>query len=238
VVSCAISHELNDDPIRFPGHPGVSHRHTFFGNASVNAFSTSASLSRSGTTCNEKGDRAAYWLPAPTVGRWKNMRAYYSAGAVNPVFVRLYPDGTKLVSGSDERSVAWSCGRAIDEAGWTAAAPICPPTRPLSVRVTFGQCLTIDGDSARFSANHECPVEYPVATPLLRLRADWDGVPRDVTKRMLSSGPLESMHADFLNAWDRDILSKLTSVCIRGERKSNSEIKRCRLAGTGPNSIT
>ncbi len=238
VVSCSISRELNDDPIRFPGQPGASHRHTFFGNTSVNAFSTSLRLRNGRTNCNEKADRAAYWLPSPVVGRWNNMRAYYSAGEVRPERLSAYPAGAKVISGTSDREVAWSCGRGVNDVGWTSVAPVCSPKQPLAVRITFGQCITSDGNTGVAAINNECPPDHPILTPLLRLRVEWDGAPSQAKERMLSSGPLESMHADFLNGWDPDALWQLTRVCIRGERKSNREIKQCRLVGTGPTSIS
>src|SRR5919197_133805 len=51
VVRCPYSHSLMDDPIVFPGQPGASHMHDFFGNESVNAFSTMASMLAGQTTC-------------------------------------------------------------------------------------------------------------------------------------------------------------------------------------------
>src|SRR5215471_18079913 len=65
---CTANHEAFDDPIVYPGRPGLSHNHTFFGNTSTNASSTLASLRAAGTTCNRKGDTAAYWAPTLLVG--------------------------------------------------------------------------------------------------------------------------------------------------------------------------
>src|SRR5437773_1769395 len=49
VVSCPFSHRLPDDPIVYPGQPGASHLHDFFGNTSVDAASTYSQLRRSTT---------------------------------------------------------------------------------------------------------------------------------------------------------------------------------------------
>ena len=51
IESCRYSHQAPDDPIVFPGQPGLSHLHTFAGNTSTNAFSSFGSLRSSGTTC-------------------------------------------------------------------------------------------------------------------------------------------------------------------------------------------
>ncbi len=65
-----------DDPIVYPGQPGKSHLHQFYGNMEANAFSTFSSLRKTGgSTCNWVKDangkfidtavnRSAYWVPA------------------------------------------------------------------------------------------------------------------------------------------------------------------------------
>jgi hypothetical protein len=58
--NCSFSHAAPDDPIVHPGHPGASHPHTFFGNATTDADSTLASLRAGATTCKLAADRAAY----------------------------------------------------------------------------------------------------------------------------------------------------------------------------------
>jgi hypothetical protein len=62
-ANCRFSHTNDDDPIVFPGQPGKSHPHTFFGNKSADARSTLASLRGTPTTCKPRADHAAYWVP-------------------------------------------------------------------------------------------------------------------------------------------------------------------------------
>ena len=40
VVECGYSHSAPDDPIVYPGQPGMSHEHDFFGNVTTDADST------------------------------------------------------------------------------------------------------------------------------------------------------------------------------------------------------
>lgn len=62
---CAPSHNAYDDPIVYPGQPGKSHLHTFFGNTLANANSTYASLRTTGEgSCNNLLNRSAYWVAA------------------------------------------------------------------------------------------------------------------------------------------------------------------------------
>jgi hypothetical protein len=73
---------LADDPIVFPGQPGRSHLHQFFGNTEANANSTYASLRTSGkSTCNSPLNRSAYWMPAMLDG---------AGNVVRPDYVSIY----------------------------------------------------------------------------------------------------------------------------------------------------
>ena len=65
---CTAGQVLADDPIVYPGQPGKSHLHQFYGNESADANSTYASLRTTGqSTCNHgpfAANRSAYWMPA------------------------------------------------------------------------------------------------------------------------------------------------------------------------------
>ncbi len=64
-MTCSPSHNAYVDPIVYPGQPGASHLHTFFGNTKVDAFSTYTSLRTTGdSTCHSRLNRSAYWIPA------------------------------------------------------------------------------------------------------------------------------------------------------------------------------
>ncbi len=72
---CNVSHEAYDDPIVYPGQPGKSHLHEFFGNTKANASSTYASLRTTGSsTCNSPANRSSYWMPAMLNGKGKVVR--------------------------------------------------------------------------------------------------------------------------------------------------------------------
>lgn len=71
-----------DDPIVFPGQPGKSHLHQWFGNTAANASSTYASLRTTGdSTCTNALNRSAYWMPAMLDGK---------GNVVRPDFVSIY----------------------------------------------------------------------------------------------------------------------------------------------------
>jgi hypothetical protein len=71
-----------DDPILFPGQPGKSHLHQYYGNVTANAHSTYASLRAAGdSTCNWTGtgqaaNRSAYWMPAMLDGKGNVVRPF------------------------------------------------------------------------------------------------------------------------------------------------------------------
>ncbi len=240
VVGCAESHTSNDDPIVHPGHAGMSHRHVFFGNSSTNATSTLALLSEAKTTCEEPADKASYWLPALDSGRWINMRAYYVAGDVKPRAVKPFPAGLQVVAGGSfdkagsQPSVMWSCGLLLEQSGWTQARPTaCRVETKATVRIDFPQCwdgttLPAPGNMVNASKG-SCPDAFPVAVPMLRITAEINGNPKRI-----ASGGFETMHADFWNAWDSKRLDQLVATCIRGERLTQQEVRRCGVPGGGP----
>lgn len=84
--TCLAGHLAQDDPIVYPGQPGKSHLHQFFGNTGTNANSTYQTLRTSGgSTCTrsatESPQRTAYWMPAMLDG---------AGNAVKPDFINTY----------------------------------------------------------------------------------------------------------------------------------------------------
>ena len=247
VVGCAVSHEASDDPIVHPGHTGGSHQHVFFGNTSTNANSTVGSLTVAATTCEDPADRASYWLPGLHGASWTNMRAYYTAGGVEPTRLSTFPLGLQIVAGWKfetprppsvdppvDPPVSWSCGLLADQPGWGVSPPSrCRAGTKLAVRIDFPQCwdgqrLRAPGNMAR-AVGGSCPRAFPVALPMLRLRVDINGMPTGV-----ASGGFETMHADFWNVWEPKRLEQLVATCIRGERKVQRDVRRCGVPGGGP----
>jgi hypothetical protein len=75
---CDAGQLLYDDPIAYPGQPGKSHLHQFFGNTGTNANSTYDSLRTTGqSTCMSPINRSAYWMPAMLNGRGQVVRPDY-----------------------------------------------------------------------------------------------------------------------------------------------------------------
>ena len=72
---CGPGQIARDDPIVYPGQPGKSHLHQFFGNTAADANSTYESLRTSGqSTCNSPVNRSGYWVPALLDGKGNVVR--------------------------------------------------------------------------------------------------------------------------------------------------------------------
>ena len=69
----------------FPGQPGASHVHDFFGNTGVDAFSTMESMLADETTCRVPSDTAGYWAP----------QASLNGVPITPTVMRIYYLGPK-----------------------------------------------------------------------------------------------------------------------------------------------
>lgn len=77
---CSAGQLLYDDPIMYPGQPGRSHLHQFYGNTSANASSDYNSLRTTGqSTCMSPVNRSAYWMPALLDGKGNVVRPDYVA---------------------------------------------------------------------------------------------------------------------------------------------------------------
>ena len=230
MVKCDYSHSSGDDPIVLPGEPGRSHRHDFFGASGTDATSSAADLVDDDTTCDKRGDTAAYWQPtlydrgAPVVP--VSLYAYYRAApGVDPASVEAFPFGLELIAGDPAASeptggeaAGWVCGSSTD---LYATPPDCPASAPLHMVLTFPDCW--DGKHVRsedhrshaaYSTGGVCPASHPVHVPQLTVAVDYPiyGPGHDLT---LASGGTYSAHGDFLNAWDRDALEREVDGCIR-----------------------
>jgi hypothetical protein len=72
---CGPGQVSRDDPIVYPGQPGKSHLHQYFGNTLANANSTYGSLRTTGqSTCMSEVNRSGYWVPALLDGKGNVIR--------------------------------------------------------------------------------------------------------------------------------------------------------------------
>lgn len=190
-TACEVSHFKRDDPIVFPGQPGASHLHMFFGNTGTDAYSTAASLARSGNSTCRGGliNRSSYWVPAMLDEHGKvvkptGMLVYYKRGYLiqEPTPIEAPPPGLRMVAGNAKATTEAQGGASYEciENWRTRKKTIvnCANTT-LLMSVGFPQCWNgrdldspdhqrhmaypVQKQSAPF--NWSCPPSHPVAIP-------------------------------------------------------------------------
>lgn len=239
-VNCSPSHHQPDDPIVFPGLPGASHDHTFLGNKTTNANSTTESLQAAGTgttTCLAPDDLSAYWFPTVYNGGQVVLPnfaqvVYYKSGVLDYTTVKPFPPGFRFVTGSPNATIdqfqnapgaveGWECGTSSHN--WDIPVN-CPAGTQLNIRYQAPSCW--DGvhlDSADHKshvaypdkATLTCPADHPVPVPMLEFKMAFPAS-GDMSQVRLASGRGFSWHYDFFNAWEPETLAALVSHCING----------------------
>jgi Domain of unknown function (DUF1996) len=242
---CAIDHQRADDPIVHPGHPGASHMHSFYGNTSTKASSTTASLMSARSNCGrnmETSDHSAYWVPALykknadgprtlVTSRDQLMFIYYvRAGGPKGPKVEPFPAGLRMVTGDmnatsaqSSRILEWTCGGGGPTSG---KIPSCSdPKQPIHASLGFPSCW--DGkhlDSADHKShmayaadNGACPRTHPVSLPKVSYEIDYPGITGGPSYELASGGQY-SMHGDFFAAWDARVQNALVSECLNDAR--------------------
>lgn len=223
---CIHSHFGEDDPIVFPDQPGASHLHEFFGSRDTDAFSTPDSMRAEDTTCVVTGDTAAYWVPALyDDGRLitpAGLSAYHVPAGKDPSTIQPFPADLQVIAGpaTDEGNpVRWVCRDAGTRTPPSTEVPDCEGGTMVQI-IHFPDCwdgVNLDSEDHRghmaYSTAGACPDSHPVPTPRLRLHVRFPGADggEDLT---LSSGGPETAHADFVNAWDQQVLEELVEECI------------------------
>jgi hypothetical protein len=119
-AGCEFSHLAYDDPLVFPGSPGASHLHMFFGNTHVNAYSTYETLIDSGSsTCNgQELNRTGYWVPAMFDGEG-NVRVpervvvYYKGEGLARGQAIPYPEESAIIATDNINLIPSDAGGAV-----------------------------------------------------------------------------------------------------------------------------
>ncbi|GAA1041803.1 hypothetical protein GCM10009557_66380 [Virgisporangium ochraceum] len=234
LADCPFSHRLPDDPIIYPGLPGASHMHSFFGSRVTDAHTELADLQVGATNCNPSVDVSSYWVPTfyvndqpvePTIVTFY----YLGEGVRDDIIANIQPLplGLRIVAGnaratSPNESIArWSCLHH-NEAGASKDFLTCPAGSMIESYLDFPQCWNgRDLDSAdhkshmAYPVGGACPSTHPVAVPKLRqvLRYPANGNPAG--RFRLASGAGYTMHGDFFNAWPEAEMLRRVQNCIR-----------------------
>jgi len=188
---CEFSHMAFDDPIVYPGQPGRSHLHAFFGNTGVDANSTAASIAGSGNSTCRGGtvNRTAYWAPAiidtkdGTPVKPESLITYYKTGyrGIAPAAVQPMPAGLRMIAGNSTASAPTGGGVAIfncfnpstGQGPKTVELPTtCPVGNTIWATVVFPQCwdgVHLDSPDHQshmaYPINGGCPATHPVPFP-------------------------------------------------------------------------
>ena len=189
---CEPTHMSYDDPIVYPGQPGRSHLHTFFGNAGVTGNSNANSIRNSGNSSCRGGtlNRSGYWVPAMVDTRTNlavmpaGSNFYYKTGyeGVRPADIRPFPAGLRMIAGDakNDRSAAqyvpapWRYHCHLANNNFGSSIPNCAVGDDMVQEIEFPQCWdgvnldSPDHKSHMAYANPSlpgCPSSHPVPLP-------------------------------------------------------------------------
>jgi hypothetical protein len=230
-VSCPYSHSKTDDPIVFPGQPGASHLHDFFGNNSVDAFSDESSLRAATTTCSTSDDLSGYWEPEMYVNGMPRPAPKMTIYYVGNTNTEPMPSGLQMVAGDAHATglqstafLQWTCGDGTPKRTkpyncrpWLKVDP-----GGVTALVKFATCWDGGGltrDHVAYTVRGgSCPAGFGHRIPLVRMFLKTGIVnPRDPSGHIrisFSSGKHYSLHGDFFSAWDQARMNSLTQNCI------------------------
>jgi len=242
-ASCNYSHSKPDDPIIFPGMPGASHMHSFLGNTSTNAASTTNTLlANAGTTCRPAPDLSAYWIPSlyqnDQVIEPKDVVVYYGSRLTDPSVTKPFPQGFRMIAGDAKLQTptpagsvnAFYCAGPGGEIGRSADGnwPICASTAVLMFHLVFqdcwdGQHLDSPTHKAHVSYSYDgtCKGAFPIAIPNLSFLISYP-TSGSANGFRLASGMASSMHGDAFFAWDNLAQSQRVKNCLTQKAKCNT----------------
>ncbi|MBI4940089.1 MAG: DUF1996 domain-containing protein [Actinobacteria bacterium] len=239
-ATCTYSHSRADDAIVFPGRPGASHRHTFWGSRGADAFTTTARLLRSGRTSCTSGagspDRSAYWVPSLYAGdrevRPSTVTVYYSSFLEDKTATLPMPNGLRMIVGDPKLQVPTprgAPGRQFYCAGGPVEGvtrsrdgswPVCAQGGLLHYTMRFPDCWDgkhLDSPDHRSHVGWahlgRCTAEFPVAIPSVSFVITYPTRGSRAGFR-LSSGMGSSMHGDAFVAWDPAVMNDRVRSCL------------------------
>jgi hypothetical protein len=234
-ATCTYSHSFKDDPIVFPGQPGASHMHTFIGNDSTNANTTTDSLyAHTASSCAPAEDHSAYWVPTlyehgqPVEP--DQFVVYYGSLLPDTTHTVPMPQGLRMIVGDAKLQAPTPAGTVNQfycaggpQDGRTRSTdgnwPVCDGGH-LHFTMRFPDCW--DGqhldspnhkDHVSFGYGGGCPAAFPVPIPAVTYSISWPtaGTADGFT---LASGMASSIHGDAFFAWDNDAMGHRVKDCV------------------------
>jgi hypothetical protein len=251
---CGYSHMAFDDPIVFPGQPGKSHLHVFFGNTGTNAYSTAETIAGSGNSTCHGGiaNRTGYWVPATIDTRSgspvKPAQAvmYYKNGydGIRADEVQPFPKGLRMIAGdatntSPKGPWRFVCVYRGGDNKEHREIPDCPVGSLLFQNVFFPQCWdgrNLDSPDHKshmsYPLNHRCPESHPVPLPQITFNIQYE-VREPGTSRFwrlasdmyASDEPAgRSMHGDWWNGWSPAVEDAWVRGCNQAARDCHGDL--------------
>jgi hypothetical protein len=242
-ASCLYSHSRADDPIVFPGMAGASHMHSFIGNTSTDANTTTETLLRNaGTSCRPAQDLSAYWIPTlyerGQVVEPKDVVVYYGSRLTNPARTVPFPQGFRMIAGDARLQVPtpdgsvnqFYCAGPGGQTGRSADGnwPVCAPGATLMFQLVFQDCwdgVHLDSPTHKahvaYAYDGTCSGQFPVAIPsvsfLIAYPTSGSAAGFELASKMASS-----MHGDVFMAWDDTALGQRVKNCVVQSAKCNT----------------
>jgi Domain of unknown function (DUF1996)/Carbohydrate binding module (family 6) len=243
-ASCTVSHAKTDDPIVFPNLPGASHMHSFLGNDSTDASTTTETLlANTGSSCKPLDDHSAYWIPTlyedGKAVEPHGVTVYYGSRLRDSTRTVPFPQGFRMIVGDAKRQVdtpkgapgQFWCAGAGGEVGRSADGnwPVCAKTAELTFQLTFPDCwdgVHLDSPDHKShvgpaDSSGVCSGKFPVAIPSLSFVIGYP-TPGSAAGFRLASGNASSMHGDAFFAWDDAALGHRVKDCIVQKAKCNT----------------
>ena len=242
-----------DDPIVFPGQPGRSHLHAFFGNTGVNAHSTAQSIASTGNSTCRGGtaNRSSYWVPAiidtldGTPVKPESSGFYYKTGygGISPKDVRPFPPGMRMIAGDPMNTAPsgpfrFKCVGAA-EALVGSGIQNCPVGAQLWQEIFFPQCwdgVNLDSPDHKshmaYPSGGKCPATHPVPTPAITFNIVYKVPATNAPLRWrLSSDNYSaslpggySSHGDWFNGWKPEIMDTFVKYCDQAAADCHSHL--------------
>jgi Domain of unknown function (DUF1996) len=232
-VTCLHSVTNEADMIFRPTSKPPAHKHDVFGPERFENDLTASDLQGIPSTCKQDGDHSAWWRPGvywngePLKPPTKLVIYLEITDGISAEKIRPFPVAFEDVS----RSPSFRCG----DGDWSAQAPSRCGGGSLEIRMIYDQCL--DPTSDQVEANTAparrsgCPESHPVLLPKIQSTGTY--------RLPGASGPLRvegnsgimdpsSMHEDFVNGWDQDVLKARVGLCLRqtGQQERRPEVCR------------
>jgi len=253
-MTCDPSHMSFDDPLVYPGQPGRSHLHYFFGNTDTDANSTPAKLVSSGRSTCKGGiaDRSAYWVPAmidtstDTPIRPLASMFYYKNGywGIDPKTIQNMPAGLRMLAGAasnatPEGPYIYRCIGGSTNGRSGMEIPNCANGTTLRMELYFPECWdgqNLDSPDHKshmaYRSGPTCPASHPVPIAKMSFLIDYPVTSSNTAKTWRLASDMYSTsrpggysaHGDFMDGWAPRAMDSFMTDCNRANKDCHAHL--------------